>query len=259
MAENIRLAHLILYDKWPGTPNPNLGIPRGGFDATEWNLSTMDDTDKADNPPYPLGTKIQVYTDNSECPGNYTMMYLARHEFSSECISSDISESNIFCSLPGTLCQTHTAAVGVDSSGPCPYYFVSQCYTTASCEVSMGNPIAIPCTTVDGDSSESLDITTNDPRAQGFGHSLGWFWVGGVCPAGDITFYRGLGDTANGPDITCDGAAMQRKGSVMLCYTAASVEVFGCDLTNYNDTTDLKNGVTPSDAAFAWACASSAG
>lgn len=259
MAENIRLSHLVLYDKWPGIPNPNLGIPRGGFDATAWNLSTKDDTAMADAPPYPLGTKIQAYTDNSNCPGYYTMMYLARHEFSSECISSDFSEANIFCCAPGTLCQTHTSEVGVDASGAPPYYFVTACYTAASCEVSLGAPVAVACTTTDADSSESLDTTTNDPRAQGFGHALGWFWVGGVCPCADITLLRGLGDSAAGADITCDTDAYQKKGPVMLEYTAATVNVFSCDITNFADTTLYINDIMVTGVAFGQACGSSAG
>lgn len=256
MAENLRLSHLILYDKWPGTPNPNLGIPTGGFDATAWNLSTADDTATADTPPYPLGTKIQAYTDNSECPGYYTMMYLARHEFSSECISSDFSEANIFCSTPGVLCQTHVSATPTDTSGPAPYYYVTACYTVQSCEISNGNPVAVACTTADADSSIAL---TTDPKANGYGHALGWFWVGGVCPCADITLLKGLGDSLAGADITTDAGAYQKKGPVMLCYTAASVKLFSTDMSNFNDSSAFLNTISPTGAAIGWACGSSAG
>jgi len=43
----------ILYDRWPGVPNPAYGIPADGFTgASHHNVAS---------PAYPVGTKIQVY------------------------------------------------------------------------------------------------------------------------------------------------------------------------------------------------------
>lgn len=255
MAENIRLSRLILNDSWPGTPNPNLGIPAGGFDATAWNYNTTDATLLARTPPYPPGTKIQAYTDNSECPGYYTMIYLARHAFSdTDCISSDFSEAVIFCAPIGESCATHAGIVTSDASMGPPWYVVAQCYSLGASHItcaSLGAPLAVACTTTDADSS-ILDGT--DPAGMGHGHSYQWFWCGGVCPCADITLLRGLGDSALGADITVDSV---QRGPVYACYSAGTTGGFmlTSDVTAVVDTTEMQDNIMQS---IGWACVSSA-
>ncbi len=246
----LRLAHLILEDRWPGAVNPNLGIPTGGFDATAWNFSTADDTAKAFSPPYPAGTKIMAYTDNSECPGFYTMMYLARHEFSAEAISSDFSEANFYCSKVGTSEVTHTAIIGSDATSVPPYYVVSQCYTAITTDISEGTPVAMACTTADADSSITL---TTDPRATGYGHAWGFFWVGGVCPAKDITLFKGLGDSLAGVDITVQ--ADMRPGAVYMAISGSSYMLATADPSHFN-ASDATSVVSPVPTNVGWACSS---
>lgn len=91
---NLFLTHLHLIDKWPGQANQNLGIPTDGWDNTTENFNTADDTAKALNPPIPIGQKRTVYTDNTNAPGTYTMMYLAYNDYSSLDISGDFSDGN---------------------------------------------------------------------------------------------------------------------------------------------------------------------
>lgn len=253
--ENIRLTSLIMNDGFPGSPNPNLGIPAGGFDATAWNFSTTDNTALAENPPYPPGTKIQAYTDNSNCQGYYTMAYLARHEYSTECISSDISETGIFCAGIGEECVTHWSVTYTDNSHA-PWWVVAKIQvqgdsTKITC-ASLGLPIAIACSTVDADSSEAAEMSAADPKELGYGHAWGWFWVGGVCPCADITFLKGLGNSLLGVDITVDSG---ESGYVFACATGAAgngVFMPTNDLSSANDLSMVAGAkcLRP----FAWVC-----
>jgi hypothetical protein len=246
---SIPLSKIALVDRWPGVPNPFLGVPVNGVDATEWNFSTMDDTAKTFAPPFPPGTKIRTYTDNSECPGFYTMMYLARHEFSSECISSDISEAVIFCAPVAKTCSTHTAWAGSDgATALAPYFMVQSCYSGQVSELTgtkKSSLMAVPCTTTDADSSITL---TTDPYATGYGHAWGWFWVGGVCPVKDISFYRGLADASFlGAEISTD---TNDRGALYSCWTG------GTFLPSGDPSTSAGGQIDGGDAfGYASACA----
>ena len=220
MANAIQLTQLMLYDNWPGAVNPNLGIPRGGFDATEWNLCTTDDTAAADTPPYPIGTKIMAYTDNSNCPGWYTMMYLAFHDYSSRDIEAkDVSLGQGYCCHVNVGCSTKTTFYAGGNDTVAPYYFVAQC-CSGQTDVTEGAPIAMPCATLSADSSIVLSAIGYDNRVIGYGHGLGWFWVGGVCPVKDLTHFDhssgGHGGTNPyiGADVTAE--ADMRPGPVNL-------------------------------------------
>lgn len=261
MAANIPLTQLILNDGMPGAVNPIYGVPRGGFDATEWNFCTTDDTAKTDNPPYPVGTKIMAYTDNSNCPGWYTMIYLALHDFSSKDIEAKcVSAGTAICSIVDNVnCGTHTTFTGADSTIS-PWYFVTRC-TTGNSDVTEGAPICFPCCSMQADSS--VVLTTGSPSALGYGHGWGWFWCGGVCPVKDITFFDhssgGHGGTTpyTGADLSVDDALM-RAGPLMACISSDGVLLQSTDLSNWADSTIGGNA----DASFkvglecAWACCS---
>ena len=75
MAGEIELHKFLLNDKWPGEPNPNLGIPAGGWDSTIYSCCQS-------VPTYPPGTKISAYQDHTYCEGAYIMCYMCFHESS---------------------------------------------------------------------------------------------------------------------------------------------------------------------------------
>ena len=170
---NSHLYDLVLEDKWPGVPNPNLGIPLAGFDGT-----THHDVTAA---VYPIGTKIQIYSDATKSPGYSTLIYLDFHcvsgKNSIECISAGWGIVQQFCNsvlADGTRHPFHVTNVGGIDTG-------------AKCATNSGI-IAFACGSI-----TDADVTTD---AGATGH-FGWGWCGGVCPYDDITFLNA--------DITTDG------------------------------------------------------
>lgn len=137
-----------------------------------------------------------------------------------------------------------------------PYYVLQRCDADVICDVTRGAPVAIPCSTnIAGDSS--IQLTPNDPAAQGYGHGWGWFWVGGVCPCKDVTLLRGTADSLAGAEITVDG--LLRKGPVMVEMTANTGELFSADNSNISDNTTSENyGAvhTPGGLTIGWVDAS---
>jgi len=222
----INLSSVILNDRWPGIPNPNLGVPKGGFDSTIHNYKTTAATDK---PAYPFGTKIMAYTDNSWAPGWYTMMYLEYHSYEAGAlydVSADISDGFPIC----LHCDGSTAA-HYDTIADCstiPYYVVGRCITEVATDLSSGGgPAAIPCCSMSSDATACI-------TQGGYGDFMGWFWVGGVCPAKDITFYDGAGaghgSTCQGIGACCTGVFNTRaKGNLYFEITAG---LSTCLLTN---------------------------
>ena len=143
----IAIANIRLIDNWPGAVNPNLGIPTGGWDNTTDNfVTTAVDTPL---PTYPIGTKIMAYTDNSACPGNYTMMYLMYHAVSS---TVGIVEATVDFTAGSHFCFHYDAsdAVHYDAAdtSTVPYYVVASVASgaTAGLDVTKGSGVAIPCT-----------------------------------------------------------------------------------------------------------------
>lgn len=198
----IQLSHINLIDRWPGAVNPNQSIPTDGWDGTGHSCVTT--------PVYPVGTKIMAYTDNSYCPGYYTMMYGGFAAFSSAAdISGDFSDSVQWC---GHCCLTSDTAdatyeipnyESVDVSG-LPMTVLCREYTAGTItigDVSKGGPVALPCATLEG-------------------YDYGWFWVGGVCPCKDVTLMQGTADSEAGADMTTDGTVV--PGAVWLCITAGT-------------------------------------
>lgn len=238
---NLRLTDLILNGRWPGAINPHKGIPTDGWDNTVDNFKT---TSATDVPPIPLGEKRMIYTDNSEAPGWYTMMYLQYNDYSSLDVSGDFSDGNMYCAHIDT---THCVNVGAESRSS--YAVVSRCYTAVNCEVTEGAPLAIPCATIDADSSVSL--SSGDPASNGFGDAYGWFWIDGVCPAKDVTLFQGTAGSLAGADVTTD--TLMRAGDVIACFTGATIELFSSDSTNVLDATSA-TGKMPTPVG--WSCVS---
>lgn len=196
----IPFSKIVLHDTFPGTANPNLGIPRGGWDNTVDNCVTV--------ATYPMGTKIQGYTDNSFCPGYYTMMYAGYASYCSAAdISTDFSDGWCWCMPFGLTSSTNDTTYEVpDYSGDVsviPIVILTNCYTATAVDFSTCQMGALPCATLEG-------------------YDHGWFWVGGVCPCADITIMQS-GDTTMalaGADMTTDGNVT--KGSIWLCASGSS-------------------------------------
>jgi len=228
---NIDLCHFQLYDRWPGAVNPNLGIPTGGWDNTTDNFPTSDDTASAWSPPYPVGTKIMAYTDNSACPGYYTMMYLMYH-CSSATVglveAADISAGTAFCfHFDGSDAQAFDAA----DTSTVPYYVVANCNSAVSPDISKGVPLAIPCATISAGESSAAYVS-------GYGDSYGWFWIGGVCPCADATLLQGTGSATTGVDLVTKAILTHQSGrefafefTSQICYPT------GMDCTHFDDST----------------------
>jgi len=223
MAYHIRLSNIILNDRWPGVPNPNLGIPTGGFDATTWNFPTKSAAQVA-SPPYPIGTKIMAYTDNTNCPGWYTMMYLMAHDFSSQdCSVGTVCTGYAWHAQVSQVgCGTKTVFASADTTYA-PWYVVSRC-TTGSSDPTKGALTCLPCCSVVADSS--VVLVTDDPRAVGYGDAYGWFWVGGVCPCKDLTFLDKLAGGYGGADPSA--VVSTYKGPAVICVSADCGQIVTC-------------------------------
>jgi len=252
----VNLSSVILKDNWPGIPNPNLGIPKDGWDNTKDNFKT---TSAADLPTYPLGTKIMAYTDNSWCPGWYTMMYLVYHSYESGAlydISQDFSDGFPGCAHADGSTAAHYCTLAEVST--IPYYVVTKCittdggdvdYTRSNCAVAA---IAVPCATLSSDGTACF-------TQGGYGDSFGWFWVGGVCPCKDATIMDNRSSTMS----TCTGIGAcvtgsfdtRGKGPLYFCVSdAISTGLLTCDPTSIwklaNDISESSSSLQP----IGWVC-----
>ena len=178
---SVELGKITLIDKWPGPVNPSLGTPRNGWGAG------ADGT----TPKYPLGTKIMGYSDASVNPGWYTMAYV---EVASPCSGTltaaggpegDVSDGGLFmghCDLTADAADATYKFTSNDGS-TAPTYVVSACFSSVT-DLSKGTGrFGIMCHTASG-------------------YEYGWMWVGGVCPVGDVSIFRGALDAAAGGEIT---------------------------------------------------------
>lgn len=187
----IPLSSVQLVDRWPGPVNQNMGIPTNGWDNTVDNFQTT-----ATNlvPNQQIGTKRQVYTDNTHCPGWYTMMYLSYHAFEAACVSADFSDTEFMC-----VKSDMTTEEWYDNSYP-SYFVVTNEMTVGTSDFSRGCRLAIPCASLDSDAtSSSIDTRTTG----NYGDSWGWFWVGGVCPCRDATILDGTVGSGYGAEVQC--------------------------------------------------------
>jgi len=167
---NISLRRFQLKDNWPGVPNPNHGVPKGGFDATTGHSCVT-------SPVYPPMTKIQTYQsgeDASECQGPYTMIYLAYHDGSStltplQAASPCTGATPVVAHVDSTA-WTNRGEWSDTSSAP---YCVMN--TSACMDVTSTGQVAIAC---------NPGLNTDGSQAA---YVWGWFWCGGVCPHTDLT------------------------------------------------------------------------
>ncbi len=172
----VSLRDLVLEDRWPGSPNFNLGKPKGGFDATKWTDSSTEQ--------YPIGTKIQVYQDFSGVTGPYTMMY-SRYYCLSINNGSAIGVEKADMSLLGMAVFQHFCnSTCLSADGTANAFTVTNSATvdTGVADGTTTGQIGIACGTL-----SYRDVTTDGNNPGGYG----WFWIEGVCPM-DITMLSGV-------------------------------------------------------------------
>ena len=195
----INTKKLILKDNWPGTPNPNLGIPTGGFDATAYTDASTEE--------YPIGTKIQVYQDFSGISGLYTMIYLRYY-----CLTNYWAVESANLSATGhAIFQQFCNSTCLSADGTSAMFTCTNSGTVdtgVACGTNSGL-CAVACGTL-----SDRDVTDEGANPGGYG----WFWAGGVCPM-DCSMLAGAADAgvdmstnggvANGEPINCevDGAS----------------------------------------------------
>ncbi len=249
---NIRLCHIVLTDTWPGDANPHYGIPTDGWDNTVDNFSTFDDTARALDPPHPIGEKRSVYTDNTNCPGRYTMMYLHFHDTSANDVSGDFSNGNFWCA------HLDTSKSQWSDVSQTPYFVVARCVTgtniSLATDATRGSPLAVPCASLTAESSLNSAIT--DGQTTGFGGAYGWFWVGGVCPVADVTIMGDLtvGSTCGGRGVDITAGNHQRRGDLYCEFSGSTLLLQSGEFTELFDATltSAYSLVTP----VGWACVS---
>ena len=216
MAGEIGLHKILLYDHWPGEPNPNLGVPAGGWD----NTSTCQCQSVAY---YPPGTKASAYSDFTYCPGNYVMCYMMYSEggtFSDDLLA--ISEGGGICADTGDDCDTETDAL-------------SACYGTVH-DITYSKWWIITNDFANSEASHCGRVAVGiGAMCEG---EFGWFWVGGVCPAADITWYDqqtgGVGTEMLGEGNIVQGSklmpANDATGAVVLIPWDGTWEYMPCGL-----------------------------
>ena len=69
--------------------------------------------------------------------------------------------------------------------------------TAAFCDATNTQRLAMACATLESDGTVT--------ETQGYGDAYGWFWVGGVCPAKEITILDDDTGAYQGHDVTTDG------------------------------------------------------
>jgi hypothetical protein len=213
----IRLSQIVLKDKTPG-PVSNRGRPVDGWDSTI-SCSTVAG--------YEAGSKWANYTDNSNNPGWYTMLYgcLAEASETNHCVSGDISDGLGWVahtcltedvSDTATGDPTYRSAYWNGESQP--FWVMSTCTTGSGLgtkDVSGCGQVALPCASMTD-------------------HQWGWFWVGGVCPCKDVTFLDDVSAVWTGADMTALGVL---AGNVHLCWTGGSALLTSQDYSSTVDDT----------------------
>ncbi|MHC4061880.1 MAG: hypothetical protein ACYSR6_09780 [Planctomycetota bacterium] len=186
------LRSIILNDLWPGSPNPNLGIPTDGWDSTTGG-------NKSTTAIYPVGTKISAYHDGTPA-GLYTMIYLRFFEGSGELPTlAGASAGNNFVTIGD-------ATYAPDGTGI--WWNVTN-HATISCATHDWAPLACAVAALVGDGTLTATAATNA--------EYGWFWCGGVCPASLLTCFSdgeftGVGTHMSGICIVNDSSMIEIGG-----------------------------------------------
>jgi len=194
----LRLTKLILEDNWPGVPDQRFSTPTNGWDNTVDNFSSADNTARAFNNSggsrrIRIGEKRQGYTDNTNCQGKFTMMYLCLHSFEKGLdISRDFSDGNMFHAPAGPGCISNS--VWSDGSTG-PYFVVSR--GGFGSDVSKHCAVAVFCST-------NTYSVGPDACVNGYGDGYGWAWVEGVCPCKEIAIFDDKTGSLKGAEITVD-------------------------------------------------------
>ena len=218
----IRLSRINLYDRFPGPVNPNKGVPVDGWAKTCVTY-----------PEYPVGEKRMGYTDNSHCPGTYTMMYgtLAAGSDTNFCVSEDFSNGKCWvahCCLSEDVSYAGdpTYLMANPDGTTQPWHVMHRCTSLLETDLSSSGGAAIPCATMNG-------------------YDYGWFWVGGVCPCKDVTIMD-ESDTGAGCDMTTYGDIV--AGGFHLCVTDYATWM----IRDFSNAWEISIGGTTNAFTFAW-------
>lgn len=226
---NLRLSMVMLKDKTPGATE-KMGIPVDGWDGTI-SCSTVAG--------FQPGTKVRHYTDNSNNPGWYTMLYgcIAEASETNHCISADVSDGL------GWVAHTCLTEDVSDVAGGDPTYTSAYWNGTVQPFWVMGT-----CT--------SVDLATKDITGCGqvglaccsmSDHQYGWFWIGGVCPCKDVSYLDDVSRVWTGADMTTLGVV---AGHVHLCQTGGSAMLTSQDFSSTVDGT-VPTGVNYDSCGYA--------
>lgn len=197
------IRHVVLNDKVPGFVNPNLSIPKDGFDGTTYSACVTTAV-------YPLGTKIAVYNDATNWPGWSTLVYGWYQDGSDGPTSSqEISTGYGVCSHA---CSCESMADGTYHG---PYRYTTD---ITNSDLTRGGPAVIPV--------HALSTCT-----------YGWFWCGGVCPNVCITRWQGdTGYLAN----EHGQAATPGQQVIFLDDGTSGSQLERADITGLEDGTDCE-------------------
>ena len=219
---SISMQSVVLFDGWPGTPNPNVGPPTNGYDSTKEGSGNCVST-----PLFPIGEKRMGYNDATHNPGGYTMCYMQFAE------GSDFAYDIGAMSQGYRMCFHYEATQHhPDGNNAGTWYVVSTDLTNT--DGTEGGAVAFPACDLSG-----ADTTlTNGPE-------FGWMWVGGVCPC--ITL-----NDAGGTDMTKLGNNITTSGDV-----AAGNFLITSDLTNAGAPTamcptEVVDGSILEDSTHGW-------
>jgi hypothetical protein len=200
---------LILYDGFPGAPDPNAPTPDNGFDATQGGQHSA--TAK-----FQVGRKRVGFQDSTVGAGgssvanrgSYTLIYAKLIDYTN---AVDASIGKLCCLACGSAKAKGELAVTQDVSGG------------QNGTAGVGHaPIAVPCT--------SLAL-----------NEYGWFWCGGICPnhditGFDITGFRTDGGVISGVPVQMDSDATTVVLSYFCSTHAADYLAFPAGMAIEDDT-----------------------
>lgn len=182
---DIFLRDVLLFDQWPGVPDPNLSCPTEGFDASTQCSST---------PVWPLGTKIQNYNDSTYGPGYYTMIYLMFCETSVHAYDiDDPSTGYNMCFHVNDVCDN----IPGNSDAANYWYIVTNDLTSS--DGTLGGALAFA----------AYDLSGNSGTTES--NECGWFWCGGVNPCITDSATNTADCTRLAGEIRTDGSVTQGK------------------------------------------------
>lgn len=185
------LKDIILFDNWPGVPNPTFSRPNDGWDGSITACLSA--------PAYPPGTKIIFQSDSTYTPGMVTMCYL-RYVEGSE-IASDTGDAADVSDHEAICCHVNaTGSDGIDAAA------------ADATERQWWN-VSYDCSNSDAtlhDSPGAVAVAAGDLSTGEYG----WFWVGGPCPYLDVTKFDNL-TSGGGVDVLTVSVAANKAISTV--------------------------------------------